>query len=144
ASWVMFMKPPSQLADPEYVSTETTAPGIAACTWLPRLATKALNWVCRLGYVLLEEPSKSMLTPSRFLDRIDEIVQLIAFWVAFGLPTMALMVPLSKALITRTTRSFAACALLMTVTRSWLIQPLKPLLVGLVLKEPLLCTSSPK
>ena len=32
----------------------------------------------------------------------------------------------------------------MTVTRSWLIQPLKPLLVGLVLKEPLLCTSSPK
>ena len=85
-----------------------------------------------------------MLTPSMFLERIDWIAQLIAFCVAVGLPTMALIVPSSNALITSTTRSLFACALVMTLARSWLIQPLKPLLVELVLKDPSLWTSSPK
>src|ERR1700693_2943054 len=103
---------------------------------------KFVKPLCMPGYPELEDPSKSTLTPSRFLAAIALIVLVTAAWVALGVVTIELIVALSNALMTTTTRSPAAWAALMVFTRFWLFHPVQPLVVVLMLPSALM--SRPK
>ena len=70
------------------------------------------------------------------------MVLLIAFWVAVSLVMIWQMVAWLNCLMTRTTRSPARWALLITSASSWLFQPVQ--FASEVLKLPSAFTFSPK
>src|SRR5439155_4773984 len=72
----ILISPPSQLAEPVYVAMVTIELGHRACMAFDSSAVNVVRPSCMPGYAGSVLPSKSMLTPSRFLFAIASIV----FW----------------------------------------------------------------